>query len=186
MPDTPIVPPVQGFAPEVRKHLVDLQAHQGQLAALAGSPPPAPRWFADAIAKKPESRFVAANGARIHYLRWGDKAKPGVLLVHGNAAHAYWWSFIAPFLMGDYHVAAMDLSGMGDSDWRPQQGDHGAYSMALFSEEMRTVMEDAGMFAAAKPPVIVAHSFGGFVTMKAGADYGARLSGIVIIDSPVN
>src|SRR5262249_25104394 len=39
---------------------------------------------------------------------------------------------------------------------------------------------------AAKPPVIVAHSFGGFVSMQAGADFGARLSGIVIIDSPIN
>ena len=42
------------------------------------------------------------------------------------------------------------------------------------------------MFATSKPPVIVAHSFGGFVTMKAGAEFGERLCGIVIIDSPVN
>ena len=186
MSDTPIAPPVAGLPPETQKHMFDLQANQGQLAALSGSPPPSPRWFGETIAKAPESRFVTVKGARIHYLRWGDAAKPGVLLVHGNAAHAYWWSFIAPFLAGDYHVAAMDLSGMGDSDWRAPQGDGSGYSMALFADEELAVMEDAGMFAAAKPPVIVAHSFGGFVTMKAGADYGARLSGIVIIDSPVN
>jgi pimeloyl-ACP methyl ester carboxylesterase len=186
MSDTPIAPPVPGLAPETEKHMFDLQASQGQLAALAGSPPPAPRWFTDITQQAPESRFVTVKGARIHYLRWGDPAKPGILLVHGNAAHAYWWSFIAPFLARDYHVAAMDLSGMGDSDWRAAHGEAGGYSMALFSQEELGVLEDAGMFKAAKPPVIVAHSFGGFVTMKAGADYGARLGGIVIIDSPIN
>ena len=186
MSDEPIAPPVAGIAPETRAGLFQLQANQGQLAALAGSPPPSPRWFAEAIAHKPESRFVTVNGARIHYLRWGDAAKPGVLLVHGNAAHAYWWSFIAPFLARDYHVAALDLSGMGDSDWRAPQGEQSGYAMETFAEEEMAVMADAGMFAALKPPVIVAHSFGGFVTMQAGAVYGDRLSGIVIIDSPIN
>ena len=186
MSDTPIAPPVAGVTPEARARLYELQANQGPLAALAGSPPPAPRWFTEAIAGKPESHFVTVKGARIHYLRWGDRAKPGVLLVHGNAAHAYWWSFIAPYLARDYHVAAMDLSGMGDSDWRAPHGEEAGYSMELFAEEEMAVLEDAGMFAASKPPVIVAHSFGGFVTMRAGADYGARLAGIVIIDSPVN
>jgi pimeloyl-ACP methyl ester carboxylesterase len=186
MSDTPIAPPVPGLLPETEKHMFDLQANQGQLASLAGSPPPAPRWFAESIAHAPESRFVTVQGARIHYLRWGDPAKPGILLVHGNAAHAYWWSFIAPFLARDYHIAAMDLSGMGDSQWRAPHGDAGGYAMDIFAAEELAVLEDAGMFRASKPPVIVAHSFGGFVTMKAGAEYGARLGGIVIIDSPVN
>lgn len=186
MSDTPIAPPVPGLPPEIEKQMSDINANSGPLAALAGSPPPAPSWFAEAIAVQPESRFVSVKGARIHYLRWGEKAKPGLLLVHGNAAHAYWWSFVAPFLARDYHVVAMDLSGMGDSEWRVPQGDASAYSMALFAEEEFAVLEDAGLFAGPKPPVIAAHSFGGFVTMKAAAEFGGRLSGVVIIDSPVN
>ncbi len=35
-------------------------------------------------------------------------------------------------------------------------------------------------------PIIVAHSFGGFVTIVTGAEYGERFSGIVLVDSPVN
>jgi pimeloyl-ACP methyl ester carboxylesterase len=38
----------------------------------------------------------------------------------------------------------------------------------------------------AEPPVIVAHSFGGFATILAGARHGDRLAGTVIVDSPVN
>jgi pimeloyl-ACP methyl ester carboxylesterase len=156
-------------------------ATQGPLAPLAGDPAPAPRWFAETVAIKPESKFITVEGAKVHYLRWGDKANPGLLLVHGNAAHAHWWDFIAPFLARDYNVAAMDLSGMGDSDWRT-----GGYSMDVFAREEIAVCEDAGMFLLDEPPVIVAHSFGGFVTMLTGAVYGDRLAGVVIVDSPVN
>jgi pimeloyl-ACP methyl ester carboxylesterase len=153
---------------------------EGPLAALHGAIPPAPAWFTDTVAVEPESAFVEVAGAPIHYLRWGDRARPGLLLVHGNAAHAYWWSFIAPFLARDYNVAAIDLSGMGDSGWRK------SYSMELFVEEELAVCEAAGMFAPDEPPVIVAHSFGGFVTMLTGALHGERLAGTVIVDSPVN
>jgi pimeloyl-ACP methyl ester carboxylesterase len=186
MSDTPLMPPIPGLSPEAEKQLSDVNANQGQLAGLAGAPPPAPRWFTEVTQLRPESRFVSVEGARIHYLNWGDPSKPGLLLVHGNAAHAHWWSFIAPFLARDHHVVAMDLSGMGDSDWRVPQGGASAYSMELFAAEELAVLEDAGLFAHSKPPVIAAHSFGGFVTMKAAATFGKRLSGVVIMDSPVN
>ena len=139
------------------------------------------RGFSDAVAQTPESRFVEVDGARIHYLRWGDRAQPGLLLVHGNAAHAHWWDFIAPMLARDYNVAAIDLSGMGDSDWRRD-----GYSMERFAREEIAVCEDAGMFVPTLPPMIVGHSFGGFVTILTGALYGERLAGTVIVDSPVN
>jgi pimeloyl-ACP methyl ester carboxylesterase len=174
------MPPTPGGA-SAETALFQFLPTQGPLAALGGSPPAAPRWFEESIANRGESRFVEVEGARIHYLRWGDPAKPGLLLVHGNAAHAHWWDFIAPFLARDYHVAAMDLSGMGDSDWRPA-----GYAMDQFSREQIAVCEDAGMFVPPEPPVIVGHSFGGFVTMLTGGLYGHRLAGTVIVDSPVN
>jgi hypothetical protein len=33
------------------------------------------------------------------------------LLLHGNGAHADWWSFIAPYLANNFRVAAMSWSG---------------------------------------------------------------------------
>jgi pimeloyl-ACP methyl ester carboxylesterase len=175
--DLPPVPPVPGAKTE----MFVINENQGPLAPLAGSPPPAPAWFSDSIALKPESHFIEVDGARIHYSRWGDRARPGLLLVHGNAAHAHWWDFIGPMLARDYNVAALDLSGMGDSDWRRD-----FYSMERFAREEIAVCEDAGMFVPMLPPVIVGHSFGGFVTILTGALYGERLGGTVIVDSPVN
>ena len=51
------------------------------------------------------------KGCLIHYLRWGDGTKPGLVLVHGGAAHAHWWSFLAPMLTRHYDVVALDLLG---------------------------------------------------------------------------
>src|SRR5271154_1731230 len=125
---------------------------EGPLTPFHGDVPPAPGWFEAAVSTVPESNFVDVEGAKIHYLRWGDRARPGLLLVHGNAAHAHWWDFIAPFMARDYNIAAMDLSGMGDSDWRPN------YSMDVFAREQMAVCEHAGMFGVGEPPVIAAHS----------------------------
>ncbi|MBU6299282.1 MAG: hypothetical protein KJS68_13670, partial [Alphaproteobacteria bacterium] len=83
---SPALPPVPG------EKKIDFPDLETPLAELAGAPPPAPGWFAEAVAMAPERRSVEVEGASIHYLRWGDKTRPGLLLVHGNAAHAYWWS----------------------------------------------------------------------------------------------
>ena len=153
---------------------------EGPLARFKGERAAGPAWFEQAVATAPEINWVDAAGARIRYLRWGDRKRPGLLLAHGNAAHAEWWSFIAPFLAGDYNVAALDLSGMGDSAYRRE------YAMELFVEEELAVARAAGMFDHEEPPVIVAHSFGGFITMLTGALHGDKLAGTVIVDSPVH
>ncbi len=152
----------------------------GPLARFNGEFVKGPAWFEQTVAVAPEIAHVSAAGARIRYLRWGQRSRPGLLLVHGNAAHAEWWSFIAPFLASDYNVAALDLSGMGDSAHRAH------YSMELFVEEQLAVMDATGMFDHEEPPVIVAHSFGGFITMLTGALHGDKLAGTVIVDSPVH
>ena len=143
----------------VRDQPVGIPAEQGPLAPYHGAQPPAPQWFTDAIATPYETHFVDCEGAKIHYQTWGDRAKPGLLLVHGNGAHAHWWDFIAPYLTDDYHVVAMTFSGMGDSSWRE------SYVMDTFAKEQLAVCEAAGLFAHAEKPIIIAHSFGGFVSL---------------------
>ncbi|NNL88347.1 MAG: alpha/beta hydrolase, partial [Marinicaulis sp.] len=78
----------------------------------------------------------------------------------------------------NYRVAALDLSGMGDSDWRDQ------YSMDLLVDELFAVIEAAKLDAAGRP-IIVGHSFGGWTTLAAVERDGGRLGGAVVIDSPL-
>jgi pimeloyl-ACP methyl ester carboxylesterase len=142
----------------------------------ARATPETPRWFTQALAVRGEDRSVAVDGCAIHYLRWGDPAKPGLILVHGGAAHAHWWSFLAPQLARQYHVVAPDLSGHGDSGRRE------SYPRELWAKEILAVGDDAGLVG---PPVLVGHSLGGFVSIVAASLYGDRLAGAIIVDSPV-
>jgi pimeloyl-ACP methyl ester carboxylesterase len=135
-----------------------------------------PKWFQDAVAARYEEGWTEVRGCRVHYLRWGDAGRPGIVLVHGGAAHAHWWSFIAPLLTLECQVVAIDLSGHGDSGRREE------YPRDIWAEEVMAVAEHAGIVGA---PIVVGHSMGGFVTMATAARYGDRLAGAVILDSPV-
>ncbi len=135
-----------------------------------------PGWFLQAIQTPYESRVIEVEGCPIHYLRWGEAGKPGLLLIHGNGAHSHWWDFIAPFFLDHYAVAAIDLSGMGDSGHRAH------YSVEVFVQEAIQVCRDAGF---ADKPILVGHSFGGYISLKAGTLFGEHLTGVVLVDSPV-
>ncbi len=137
---------------------------------------PGPRWFREAIETPYDHGAVDVEGCRVHYLRWGDAGKPGLVFVHGGAAHAHWWSFIAPQLTHEYRVAAIDLSGHGDS------GRRDAYPRDLWAREVMAVADDAGFDG---PPIVAGHSMGGFVTIQTAVEYGDRLAGALVFDSPV-
>ena len=149
------------------------------LAAFNGARPPAPAWFTAAVAELPERAHITVAGARIEVLTWGERGKPGLLLLHGGMAHAEWWSFIAPYFAKTHRVAALSWSGMGGSEWRAK------YTIDTYVEELMAAAEFAGLFASATKPLILAHSFGGFPTMRAARVHGDRLGGVMILDAPV-
>src|SRR5579872_6154912 len=123
------------------------------LARFHGEKPPAPAWFEWALAQEPERQLVRVDGANIELLTWGQVGKPGLIFVHGNSAHADWWSFIAPFLADDYRVASISFSGMGGSDWRE------TYAFETFASEIFECGQAAGLYEAGMPPIYVGHSF---------------------------
>jgi len=136
-----------------------------------------PGWFKRAIETPFEDHIVEVDGTSIHYLSWGsDESKPGLVFVHGNGAHAHWWTFIAPFFLEEYRVVAIDLAGAGDS------GHSQTYNPAGFAEQIARVADDAGF---GSDTIVVGHSFGGFITLKTGLIYRDKLAGIVLVDSAV-
>ena len=149
------------------------------LAELHGAKPEAPAWFAECLAAETSEDSVLVNGANIQYRVWGEKGRPGLILVHGGVAHKGWWDFIAPFFTPQYRVMALDLSGMGHSDWRK------TYDMTTYADEVMACAEHADLFLASEKPWLVGHSFGGFVTMGFAARHGTKIQGAVVIDSPV-
>lgn len=136
-----------------------------------------PRWFSAALASRPDHVDVDVDGCAIHLRCWGDPALPGLVLVHGGAAHSGWWDHVAPFFAGEQRVVALDLSGHGDSGHREH------YDMTLWATE---VMAAAAAGGITRPPVVVGHSMGGWAAATTGVQHGERLAGVVIIDSPLN
>jgi pimeloyl-ACP methyl ester carboxylesterase len=149
------------------------------LAALEGRVPAAPRWFSDALSHGPEQRSHDVQGARIETLAWGPRAAPGLLLLHGKMAHARWWSFIAPFFAATHRVLALSFGGMGGSAWRS------AYSAQTMADEAMAVAQHEGLFDAPTRPLVVGHSFGGFVALICAQQQGARLAGVLTLDMPL-
>ena len=135
-----------------------------------------PTWFTGAIANRPTTSTVDFEGTTINYLTWGDVDKPCLILLHGGAAHAHWWSFIAPQFTQKYFVIAPDLSGHGDS------GHRDSYSMEQWSDEVMAVAAAAN---SQPSPIVVGHSMGGHVAIAMAARHGHELAGAIVLDSPV-
>jgi pimeloyl-ACP methyl ester carboxylesterase len=139
----------------------------------------APNWFRQAIEAAPERSRVAVEGAEIEVLAWGERGRPGLLLLHGFRSHADWWSRLAPMLAEGRRVCALSWSGMGRSGWRKH------YNLELYAREAMVVAEATGLFEAEDAPVVVGHSLGGHVAAIISVLNGARLKRVMLVDSTV-
>jgi len=151
------------------------------LAPYRGAHPPAPAWFGEVMENAPERSFFDCDGAAIELLTWGEPGRPGLLFLHGNGAHADWWTPIAPFFSGNWRCAALSFSGMGRSG-RRQAG----YTIPDLAAEALAAVHEAGLDRGPSAPVIISHSFGGSVALEAAAAAAGTFSGVVTIDTPLN
>ena len=135
-----------------------------------------PDWFWQAVDTEPETRSVEVDECDVFYRFYPSAGKPGLLLIHGMNAHSRWWDFIAPQLLDHYEVAAMDLTGMGDSDYRYE------YSADTFADEIAAVLDHAGF---GPDCTVVAHSFGGYMAVHAANRHAGRFEHLVLVDSGI-
>jgi pimeloyl-ACP methyl ester carboxylesterase len=145
-------------------------------AMTTDAAPLAPKWYRDALAVPYADETIVVNDCPIHYLAWGERGRRGILFVHGGGAHAHWWTHIAARYADRYRVAALDMSGHGDSGRRERYGLEG------WTDEVMAVAADADMSGS---PVIVGHSMGGFVAIVTAAVHSNSLAGVIVCDSPV-
>ena len=136
----------------------------------------APNWFRRAVAAPFEDAWVDVDGARIHFLAWGEPGRRGLLFVHGGGANAHWWTHLAARFADDFRVVAVDLSGHGDSDHRA------GYQLEQWTDEVVAVAGASGIDGL---PVVIGHSLGGFVTIATAARHGDLVDGVIVVDSPV-
>ena len=131
-----------------------------------------PEWFSQAIQVDHISNYVEVNGAKVHYLEWGQANPQSIIMVHGNGAHAHWFQFIGALLSHKYHFVTMSFSGMGDSDWRSH------YTRNTFTEDLWGVVKATHL----KNPIVVGHSFGGMISLATAGQYSDLMSALLLVD----
>jgi len=139
------------------------------LDELAG---PHPDWFKAVLAVPRKEHVVPCDGGTLHGFSWGDPQKPAVLFTHGMLAHARCWAFVAPLLAENFHLAAIDISGMGDSSW------HESYDYEQRAAETLVFANALEM----ERPQLVCHSFGGSVGLSAAQHYPEAFSSLIVCD----
>lgn len=128
--------------------------------------------FAVSAASKHRSRYLNANGIRIHYLEWG-RGDSTIVLLHGLYDASDTWSALAPLLANNYRIIAPDRRGAGLSD-KPVAG-----------YDDQTLARDVGSLIAAlklRRVYLIGHSAGAGVAMTLAATTPDKINRLVLVD----
>ncbi len=120
---------------------------------------------------------VRANGIRQHYLRYGGKGAP-IILVPGITSPAVTWGFVAERLGQAYDTYVLDIRGRGLSETAAGM-DYGMHACA----------RDVDAFAQAlglENYTLIGHSMGARIGVIVAAHYTQGLGSMVLVDPPVS
>ncbi|MBY0401611.1 alpha/beta hydrolase [Myxococcota bacterium] len=122
----------------------------------------------------PVSSYYVSQRLELHFVDWGNEAKPPLLLVHGGKDHARSWDGVARALRDEHHVIAVDLRGHGDSDWA--QGS--TYTLPEYVLDVAQLIEVLGL----APVSIIGHSMGAAVSLYYTGVYPQKVRRLVAIE----
>jgi len=120
---------------------------------------------------------VHANGIRQHYLRYGGKGLP-ILLLPGITSPAVTWGFVAERLGYQFDVYVLDVRGRGLSE----ASDNLNYSIDTCAADVGDLVNMLGFDRYA----LMGHSFGARIAVRAARKYPDALERLVIVDPPVS
>lgn len=113
------------------------------------------------------------NGKKVMVYSWGKSTDPIILFVHGWAGRATQFrKFFQPFMDAGFRVVAFDGPAHGKSEGKRT-------NILEFTEVMKKVFNETG-----EPQAVVAHSFGGVVSLYCAAQ-GLPVTKLINIGSPV-
>ena len=121
-----------------------------------------------------ESRFFSANGLKLHYLDYGNPSKPPLVCIHGLSGNAHNFDALAPHLINDHHVMAIDVRGRGDSEWGPP----GEYAPPIYVSDLALMLEALEL----ERVTLIGTSMGGIISMIFAGGYPGRVDRLVLND----
>jgi pimeloyl-ACP methyl ester carboxylesterase len=127
-----------------------------------------------AVAKPCESGYVNVGGYRL-WMQIAGRGGPTVIFESGGGDDSSVWAAIEPAVRKlGVRTIIYDRAGLGRSDLRP-----GAYQIDHEAEGLERALDLCGV---RRPLVLVAHSYGGFVSTLVAA-HDPRVAGIVFVDA---
>ena len=122
----------------------------------------------------PTSHYFYSQRLKLHYVDWGNPARPLLVLVHGGRDHCRNWDWIALDLRDHFHIIAPDLRGHGDSD----RTVGGNYSMIDYVLDLTQLMRAV----ASEPATLIGHSLGGSIVLQYAGVYPTSVRRVVSIE----
>ena len=117
--------------------------------------------------------IISDDGVMINYYIKGNEKK-ALVFVHGySCSSEYWWPQLEYFSK-DHTVIAIDIAGHGKSGLNRQE-----YSMDAFGNDVTSVIEHLDL----EEVVLIGHSMGGPVIVKAAIKLGVKTRLIVGVDT---
>ena len=117
--------------------------------------------------------IISDDGVMINYYIKGNEKK-ALVFVHGySCSSEYWWPQLEYFSK-DHTVIAVDIAGHGKSGLNRQE-----YSMDAFGNDVTSVIEHLDL----EEVVLIGHSMGGPVIVKAANKLGVKTRLIVGVDT---
>ena len=124
----------------------------------------------------PTSHYFFSQRLRLHFVEWGHRDAPTVVLVHGVRDHSRTWDDLIARMSvsGDYHFIAPDLRGHGDSDWVQGSG----YRYLDYLYDLRQLIEQNNF----GPVWLVGHSLGGAIAAFFAGVFPELVSKLILLE----
>lgn len=121
-----------------------------------------------------QDRFITVNNIKLHYLDWGNKDLPAVILLHGLTGGAHDWDYLLGYLEERYRCLAVDMCGHGDSQW----ADTSHYNTQDFATDIALFVDGLGL----DKVCMVGRSLGGIVAPLYVASHPEKVARLIIVD----
>jgi len=120
-------------------------------------------------------QFEGRDGLRLGGDRWGDRADPPIVFLHGGGQTRHSWGGAAASVASrGWQALTLDARGHGESDW----SDTGDYRLVSFADDLRFVLAQLD-----EPPVLVGASLGGLTSMLLTGELAPGIArGVVLVD----
>ncbi len=123
--------------------------------------------------------FIEIAGLKLRLQDYGTAGKPQMLCLHGGAANAHWYDFVAQGFTADYHVRAVDLRGHGDSQWDPSPTP--SYGYQQHAADVNALAEKLDL----RDFILIGHSMGGMIGSLYTATYPGRAKAFMLVDTTI-